>query len=260
MAEIKRFISWSGGKDSSASIAECYELGIPIDAVVISEVMFDNKRNISGENPKHIKWIYDVAIPIIENVFGFKVIVLRDKSDYIQEFNHRVGNRSKIADRVGKKRGWFIGGKCIGNDRLKMRPIRKFFKNAGICEIIVGIAADEKKRQSKKTMKGKRSILVEQNITEAMTYDICRKYNLLSPIYEERKRGGCWFCPNQSIEEFAALKKEYPQLWDELKALSSDKEIVSQGFKYGQTFNRVEQQVDTINNQITLFELIDKQN
>ena len=109
-------------------------------------------------------------------------------------------------------------------------------------------------------MKGKRSILVEQNITEAMTYDICRKYNLLSPIYEERKRGGCWFCPNQSIEEFAALKKEYPQLWDELKALSSDKEIVSQGFKYGQTFNRVEQQVDTINNQITLFELIDKQN
>lgn len=257
--ELKRYVAWSGGKDSTASICKCYELGIKVDGVVMSEVMFDLKRNISGENPKHIQWVYNVAIPIIENVFGYKVIILRDKSDYIQEFNHRIGKRSKVPERIGKKRGWFIGGMCIGNDRLKMRPINKFFKKVGKCETIVGIAADEKERYEKKTMQetGKRSILFELGITEEMTYDICRKYNLLSPIYDNVSRSGCWFCPNQGIPEFAALKKQHPELWAELKLLSQDKEIVSQGFKYGQTFEEVEWQVDLINNQMTIFDILE---
>ena len=110
---------------------------------------------------------------------------------------------------MAKKRGWFIGGMCIGNDRLKMRPLRKFFKSVGECEQIVGIAADESERYNKKTMQaaGKRSILYEQGITEEMTYDICRKYNLLSPIYDNLSRGGCWFCPNQGIPEFATFER-----------------------------------------------------
>lgn len=73
---MKRFISWSGGKDSTASIIICHEQGIPIDGVVMSEVMFDHSRNISGEHPEHIKWVYEVAIPKIERDFGYKVIVL----------------------------------------------------------------------------------------------------------------------------------------------------------------------------------------
>lgn len=189
------YVSWSGGKDSTATVIKCYELGIPVTAVVMSEVMFDHSRNISGENPKHIEWVYNTAIPIIEKQFGFKVIVLRDKSDYIQEFNHRVGNTSKHPERVGKKRGWFIGGMCIGNDRLKLRPIRKFFKEIGDYTIYVGIARDEEQRYTKKTMsdKRKKSLLYELGITEDMTYDICRKYNLLSPSYENITRGGAGF-------------------------------------------------------------------
>ena len=256
MAKIRRVLSWSGGKDSSASIVVCYENNIHIDAVVMSEVMFDHLRNISGENPKHIKWVYEVAIPIIEKKFGYKVIIVKDKSDYIKEFNHII-KKSKKVERNGKKAGWFIGGMCVGNDRLKMRPLRKFFKEFGECETIVGIAADEHKRQETKTMNGKRSVLVEYGITEEMTYDICRKYNLLSPTYDDKKRGGCWFSPNQSIEEFANLKKNYPQLWEELKILSQDTQIVSQGFKYGETFDCVERQVDCINNQLSLFDFIE---
>lgn len=260
MSEIPRYISWSGGKDSTASIIVCYENGIKVDGVVMSEVMFDHSRNISGENPRHIQWIYNVAIPIIEKVFGYKVIVLRDKSDYVQEFNHRVGVRSKHKERIGKKRGWFIGGMCIGNDRLKMRPLRKFFKGIGKCEKIVGIAYDEQVRLRKKIMQegGERSVLAEYQITEEMTYDICRKYNLLSPTYDDKSRGGCWFCPNQSINEFATLKREYPQLWNELKILAKDKEIVSQGFKWGQTFEDVESQIDCINNQMTIFDFLEE--
>lgn len=260
---MKRLIFYSGGKDSNATTIICHEKGIHVDGVVMSEVMFDHKRNISGENPEHIKWVYETAIPIIEKQFGYKVIVLRDKSDYLQQFNHII-YRSPVYGRNGKKRGFLIGGKCKANSDLKMRPIKQFLKSIKEpYEEIVGIAADEPERQNKKTMKSKgknkkRSILVEFGITEAMTYDICRKYNLLSPIYNSRKRGGCWFCPNQGIEEFAALKKNYPELWQELKILSNDKQIVSQGFKYGQTFFNIEQQVDTINNQISLFDYLEE--
>ena len=76
MSELPRYIAWSGGKDSTASIIVCHENGIKVDGVVMSEVMFDHSRNISGENPRHIQWVYNVAIPIIEKVFGYKVIVL----------------------------------------------------------------------------------------------------------------------------------------------------------------------------------------
>ena len=59
---MKRYLYWSGGKDSSASIAICHENGIQLDGIVFCEVMFDNARNISGENPKHIEWVYNTAI------------------------------------------------------------------------------------------------------------------------------------------------------------------------------------------------------
>lgn len=256
MSKNERYIFWSGGKDSTATICLCHELGIKIDSIVMSEVMFDHERNISGENPEHIKWVYEVAIPTIENKFGYQVIVLKDSSDYVSEFNFLVGSRTKKPERIGKKRGFFLGGKCIGNNRLKLRPIRQYLKMHKNCEQIVGIAIDETDRLEKETMNNKRSILAEQGITEAMTYDICRKYNLLSPIYAKRKRQGCWFCPNQSTQELAELKKLYPQLWAELKKLAQEKNTVSNSFKYRASFFQVEQQVNLINNQITFFELL----
>ena len=59
-------------------------------------------------------------------------------------------------------------------------------------------------------------------INEADTYEICRKYDLLSPTYENSTRGGCWFCPKQSIGQCKRLWKEYPHLWNELKTIEKD--------------------------------------
>lgn len=205
--------------------------------------MFSHEENISGENPVHIDWIYNVAIPIIENVFGYKVVVLRDKSDYVQEFNHLVKGSKKHPERNGKKSGFFIGGMCAGNDRLKMRPLRKFFKERGECEQIVGIAADEPKRLAR-LKKGKRSVLAEQCLVEQNTYAICREYNLLSPIYGTVNRGGCWFCPNQGTEEFANLKINYPYLWERLREMSKAQNLVSNCFRREKTFAQVEKEVD----------------
>ena len=250
---MKRYLSWSGGKDSSASIILAYERKIPLDGIIFSEVMFDHSRGISGENPKHIKWVYETAIPIIEQM-GYFVKVVRSKDDYLTLFNQRI-QRSKIVERNGKKRGWLLGGMCIANYRLKVRPIKEFFKNAGNIEQIIGIAIDEPERVAR-LKPNMRSLLLESGIKEEKTYSICKSYNLLSPNYETRCRGGCWFCPNCSIREFAQFKKEFPELWLELEMLSKDKELVSHGFKYGRTFDSVNREIDLINNQISIFDIL----
>ena len=239
---MKRFLSWSGGKDSSASVALCYENGIHLDGVLMSEVMFDHSRNISGENPIHIKWVYEVAKPTIEKM-GYPVIIVRSDKDYLSIFNHRF-EKSKVAERNGKKYGYLLGGMCAANSQLKMQPMREFFKSVGECEKVVGIAFDEPERLDRlHTKKNSWSILERKRVIEADAYSICKKYNLLSPTYDMRKRGGCWFCPNCEIEEFARLAKNHPELWAELEKLSHDKEIVSQGFKYGRTFESVNREV-----------------
>lgn len=95
---MKRYLYWSGGKDSSASIAICHENEIRLDGIVFCEVMFDNARNISGENPKHIERVYNTAIPKIESM-DYKILIIRSEKDYLQLFNSRIGVQSKRAER-----------------------------------------------------------------------------------------------------------------------------------------------------------------
>lgn len=67
--------SCSFGKDSIATILLALEHNEPLDRAVFAEVMFDTERNISGEIPEHIEWIYSTAIPKLE-AMGVKVDVV----------------------------------------------------------------------------------------------------------------------------------------------------------------------------------------
>ena len=256
---MKRYIMNSGGKDSMATTIYAYENGIELDGVVMSEVMFDHSRNISGEHPLHAEWMHDFAIPTIKKKLGYKVILLKSEKDYITIFNERVGGRSKHQDRIGKKKGFPLGMGCCMRRELKVKPINDWCKQQGDFEKILGLAYDEEERLAKMhNRKNERSFLEEGKIVEAQTFDICRPYGLLSPYYDLGiKRQGCWFCPNCSIKTFASFAKSYPDLWNELRILSKDKEVVSPNFKYGETFEQVDEQVSLINNQITLFDLMD---
>ena len=69
---MKTLISWSGGKDSTATIILAHELGIKVDEIIFSEVMYDRIRGISGELPEFINWVKNVAIPKIETWGGIK--------------------------------------------------------------------------------------------------------------------------------------------------------------------------------------------
>lgn len=82
--------SCSFGKDSIATILLALENNEPLDRVVFCEVIFDHSRNISGEIPEHIEWIYSTAIPKLE-AMGVKVDVVKSERDYLYFFTNAVG-------------------------------------------------------------------------------------------------------------------------------------------------------------------------
>ena len=91
---MKYIASWSGGKDSTASIILAHEHKEPLDLIIFSEVMFD--ENISGELPEHIDFIKNRAIPVFKS-WGYEVKILRSDKTYMDCFHHRTV-RGKIHD------------------------------------------------------------------------------------------------------------------------------------------------------------------
>lgn len=243
------FHSWSGGKDSTASVILDHIHGLPPSTIIFSEVMFDKKRGISGELPEHIDFVMNKAKPIFES-WGYKVVIVRAEKDYFDLFHH-ILERSSKPERIGKKRGFLIGGLCTGNRELKIRPIKDFYKALDLegdeYTQYVGIAMDEPNRLERLRGTNKISLLERFEYTEKMAYDLCKEYDLLSPIYNFSKRGGCWFCPNQSYSEIARLKRKHPELWDELRQLSEEENTISTYFKYQDSFADADRKANEIN-------------
>lgn len=206
----------SGGKDSMATCLLAWLYGIKVDRVCWCEVMFDKEKNISGEHPLHRDFMYNKAIPFLEKTCGFKVDVIRADKDFLDCFYHRKV-RGKY---VGKINGWPLGSRCCIQRDLKLAPIKKYLKQFKEYTEIIGIASDEPKRlETMWKQKNKISLLQKFGFTENAAMELCKTYGLLSPIYEFSKRNGCWFCPNQRINEFKQIYKNYPSLIEELKKL-----------------------------------------
>ena len=107
----------------------------------------------------------------------------------------------------------------------------------------VGIAKDEPKRLAR--LKGNQvSLLDKYGYTEAMAMEICKKYGLLSPIYENGTRGGCWFCMNAKLPQFIRMRRDHGEMWEQLRELSKTPNLCSYGFKYGKTLEQVEREMD----------------
>ena len=249
---MENIIYCSFGKDSLAQIILAYENNIKIDHIVYVEVMAT--KTISGEHPLHIKWIKEIAIPKLAKL-GFKVTILHSKKTYKDLFFHKV-TRSSVSNRIGKFSGFVLGGLCSANRDLKMKPIKSFNKLHPNSIQYVGIAIDEPKRLSRLTG-NKRSLLVKYNYTEKMAYELCKKYSLLSPIYKNATRNGCWFCPNSSIREKAFISNNYPELWTLLNEWNKSNDKVSNIFSWGKTLDEINKSIDQFNNRLTIFDFLD---
>lgn len=260
---MKTYLSWSGGKDSTASVILAHQHKIPIDLIIISLPYFDKAKGIYADHPLHIDFIFNKAIPLFES-WGYKVKIVSSDKDYKYWFFKKRGNNCKNPKYNGKTYGWLLGGMCSMNQE-KTTPIKDFIKELDMgWQCIVGIGIDERKRLAKmRNRKNQTSLLEKYGYNEKKAYELCKEYGLLSPLYEMGgMRQGCFFCPNASIKEFAKLQKNYPNLWQELLDLNelyrkNKTQFVSQGFKYGVTFDEIIKQVDFINKQISIFDIID---
>ena len=184
---MKYICSWSGGKDSTAQIILAHEHNEPLDLIVFSEVMFD--ENISGELPEHIDFIKNKCIPLFES-WGYEVKILRSDKTYSDMFYHVVEKPRKNHQFKGMIAGFPMSGKCVINRELKVKPISDFYKGMNYTDITqyVGIAVDEPKRLAR--LEGNKvSLLDKYGYTEEMAYDLCKKYDLLSPVYDFTNRG-----------------------------------------------------------------------
>lgn len=79
---------------------------------------------------------------------------------------------------------------------------------------LLGIAADEPERIARYIDKpGYLLPLVEAGWDEDLCGLWCQYEGLLSPVYENACRSGCWFCHNQGVEQLRLLRRNYPDLW-----------------------------------------------
>ena len=218
---MKYIASWSGGKDSTASIILAHEHEEPLDLIIFSEVMFD--KNISGELPEHIDFIKNNAIPLFKE-WGYETRVLHSDKTYMDCFHHRTVRGKSI----GMRKGFAMSGHCDVQRDCKLKAIKQFWKAVdGDFVQYIGIAIDEPNRMERVVKAGNQvSLLEKYRYTEEMAFELCKKYGLLSPIYDFAPRGGYWFCPNARYAELKHLRKNHPDLWNKLLQLENEPDLI----------------------------------
>ena len=206
----------SFGKDSMATLLLAIEQGIPIDRVMYCDIRFNNE--ISGEPPIMAEWI-PTAEKRLKELFDVTVDHAYSGVSFEEQF-YKVYKRGS---RTGEIYGFPLTLKAWCNQRLKVDAIQKYSNELPPHRThFVGIAYDEpirwERMKKKETEKCKyRSLLVEQKLTEQDAFEICKKYDLLSPMYTSGDgifRGGCWFCVKQCLADLYSLWKNYREYFD----------------------------------------------
>lgn len=226
MILLKYICSWSGGKDSTATIILAHELGLPLDIIIFSEVMFDKEKEISGEHPEHLNFMKTKAIPLFES-WGYKVVTVRADKDYLDMFYHVIERPIKHPEHKGMYYGFPLNGACSIKRDLKVKPVLNYLASLGEPFVqYLGICADEPKRlRSLYKQRNVISVLAEQGYTQQMSRHKCEEYGLFSPTYDLTKRGGCWMCPYCKVEEHASFREVHPDAWYRFIALENEENI-----------------------------------
>jgi hypothetical protein len=233
-------VGLSGGKDSLATCVILHWLDIPFRTIT-AEVWW--KDDITGENPYHYEFMHEVAFPKLSS-WGCECHTVRSDITAYGCMVTPISKSISHPERVGKLRGFPLCGKCCIQRDCKIKPCEKFYKRQKEgYSVIFGIAADEKDRLLTNAANNKISILDLLQIPEFDTYGICTQETLLSPTYSFSMRGGCWFCPNQKIQELTLLYRDFPHLWKELMEIQNMPNKVQEKFNRTQTLYDIEEQI-----------------
>lgn len=213
MMEHEWSVSWSGGKDSTATLILMHELGIPVRNIIYVRMMFDE------ETPATIPVMTDFvdrAKKVFEG-WGYPVTVVKSNKTAM-DLAKCVYRRSKFEDRNGHCYGItnFVRGMCKFTD-VKQKTIKSL--QDSLDYEMIGYACDETERLHRLGDR-KQSVMVAMGVKENDTYDICRRYDLLSPLYDlGLNRDGCWFCPNAKPDERNLIRERYPELVTKIRGL-----------------------------------------
>lgn len=210
---MEHILSLSYGKDSMACFGACELLGWPIDRVVTAEVWATD--TIPADLPPMVEFKKH-ADKIIKERWGIEVEHIRHKMSY-EEMFYKVKAKGK---HIGEIKGFPL----IGRGWCKNLKVFDKLSPKG-CISYVGIASDEPIRFHNLT-ENKKSPLVEAGWTESMCRKWCEENDLLSPIYTDITRGGCWFCHNQGVDTLRILRKNYPELWSMLLKWDADSPVL----------------------------------
>lgn len=209
--------SFSGGKDSVAMVLKIIEEGLPLDRIAFIDTGLDfgEQRNI---------------IKICER--KFKELKPELKFDYIRPektFKEYFYTKKKGGKNEGQIYGWpyTIGFNSWCNDRLKIRPFRRYMKQFKDEEKIIylGIAADEPKRLKKLQPNRRAPLATEWNMIEEDCLNYIKEKKFWNPMYWRFERLGCYLCPKQSLDSLRSLRRHYPNLWDEMLRMDKDSPI-----------------------------------
>ena len=83
---------------------------------------------------------------------------------------------------------------------------------------------------------------------------MCAAEELLSPLYDFTKRGGCWFCPNASISELRHLYRYHPELWQLLLELQDVPNKPTERFSWRRTFREIDERFRQEGEQLSFYE------
>lgn len=230
------------------------EKGYQLDKVVHADIMATPE--ISADLPPMVEFKVK-ADEILLHRYGIKVEHVRAKKSYEEQFYSVKGERAKPENR-GKIYGFpaVIGSWCVS--ALKQSAINSALK--GVTHEYIGYAIDEKNQVRQEKIRDyqlnghpkKVYPLVDQKISEQECYDWCKKNDLLSPIYNNGTRGGCWFCHKQPLGQLRRLRKNYPDLWQKL--LDWDKDDPWGDFNIRYTVAGLEERFTQEESPISLFE------
>ena len=199
MREYEWYVSWSGGKDSTATIILMHEYNIPIKRITYIRMMYDN--NTPATLPVMTDFV-DRATEVLRG-WGYDVQIIPSNmtAKYLAERPYKKVLKKENEKRIGYAGGIarFIRGACEFT-KVKMTTIKGTQEKDAYS--MIGYASDETKRIHRLGGKNQ-SILVTLGITEDMAKEICDKNGLLSPLYGLHSigRDGCWFCPNCTKRE-----------------------------------------------------------
>lgn len=212
-------INWSGGKDSTATIIACIKYEVPIKEINYVRMMYDD--DLPATLPIMTEFV-DECVGLFRDVYNIKVNVIKSVTckEYVCD---KVYFRSKHPELNGKRYTLACITRGVCNFTVCKVKTLKSLKNNKY--EMIGYAINEPKRYGRLKHPYQESILCTLGITDVKAFYICKRNNLLSPLYDLGfKRDGCWFCPSCNKKQIDYIKLKYPKLVDIIYKEFSDRD------------------------------------